>query len=1187
MSNELKTYTYKEAFECSKEYFNGEDLPAKVFLDKYALRDREGNLLESNPDDMHKRIAKEIARIEKGKFKNPLSNEEIYNYIKDFKYIVPQGSGMSGIGDKHRYVSLSNCFVGSSPLDSYSSICKTDEEIVNISKRRGGIGIDISNLRPKGSFTRNASKTSTGIIPFMERYSNTIREVGQAGRRGALIITISVHHPEVISFIKSKKDSNKITGANISVRLTDEFLKAVKNNKNYEQRFPVDAKDENKKISKMVNAKEVWDEIIAMAWSSAEPGLLFWDNIIKESPADCYDEFKTKSTNPCLTKDTWILTDKGNRQIENLIGKPFNSIVDGVSYSSDERGFYYTGYRDIYEVSTNRGFFLKCTGNHKIKVSRKVGRKRINVFIESSNLKIGDEIVLSNNSKFSWRGEGTFEEGWLCGSLFGDGVFSGESGVLSYWGKNKEEMKSIALNRILSSGIKCRSDIGSSKTPNRYSVEKCDRVDLKSKGVSLMAKKHGISSSKKIKDDILKNSSSQYCIGFIQGWMDADGTVLKEDKKNRYAIRLSNTNVRNLKIAQMILSSLGIMSTIYTNRKKKGIRSLPDGKFGYKEYLCKANHELHISKDNINKYYKIIGFSDSEKQNKLKSIVNNYKRGPYKDEFVSKVSEIKYLGKEDVYDCTIPKISQFSANGILVHNCSELPLSEHDSCRLLLLNLYSYVSSPFTKDAVFDYDKFYKHAQIAQRFMDDIVDLEIEHIDRIIGKVKQDPEPYKIKKDELELWQSIKKACEDGRRTGTGVTGIGDTIAACGLKYGSKESISLIEKIFKTLKLGCYRSSVDIAREIGSFNVWDKDKEKENPFLLRIKDEDKEIYEDMQKYGRRNIGLLTVAPAGTVSLLTQTTSGIEPCFQISYKRRKKINENDKDIRVDFVDENGDKWQEFKVYHPKIKVWSEITGETNIEKSPWYSACAEDIDWESRVKIQCVANKHNDHSISSTVNLPEDVPKEEVAKIYETAWKNGAKGITVYRKNSRSGVLIDDKKKEEQKIFKTDAPKRPKILPCDIYHCSVRKNPFFVIIGLHLGEPYEVFAGKDNDNLFQRNLKEGLLKKIKRGQYALCDISDENNILHENIGRYINEDQEAVTRLVSTALRHGTDISFVVHQLEKTQGDLQSFAKALSRILKKYISNGTAIHGEDCPECGGKLVRQEGCVMCSCGFSKCG
>lgn len=817
MTDSTNTYPYNVALEKSKDYFGGNELPAKVFLDKYALRNKELQLLESTPDEMFHRIVTELARIEKKKFKKPMTYDEIMSYIKDFKRIIPQGSPMSGIGNPYQFVTISNCYVVESPVDSYAGIMKTDEEIVQISKRRGGVGTDISHLRPNGTPTTNAARTSTGIVPFMERYSNTIREVGQSGRRGALMLTCSVHHPEILDFAKCKRDLTKVTGANISVRLSDEFLKAVKNGTTYEMRWPVDSKDPE--MSEMVDARKVWMEIVETAHATAEPGLLFWDNIINESPADCYSDFgfKTTSTNPC----------------------------------------------------------------------------------------------------------------------------------------------------------------------------------------------------------------------------------------------------------------------------------------------------------------------------------------------------------------------------------GELPLCPYDSCRLLLLNLLTYVKNPYTKDSYFDFEEFYADAQVAQRFMDDLIDIEIEMIDRIIAKIKKDPESSGVKSRELELWKKMKKACSDGRRTGTGITALGDTLAALGYKYGSNKSIEVTEEIYKTLKLGAYRSSVDMAKELGAFKVWNHELEKDNAFLLRMKDEDPKLWADMKEYGRRNISLLTTAPAGSVSIETQTTSGVEPVYMIKMVRRKKVNPNDEGTRVDYRDQSGDCWQEFEVFHPQVQKWMDVTGKTDIKESPWYGCCAEDINWQNRVKLQAAAQRHVDHSISSTVNLPEDVSVEEVAKIYQTAWESGTKGITVYRKNCRSGVLVEKKTVQEEMIRHHDSPKRPREMFCDVYHVSVQGHPYFALVGTLFGEPYEIFVGDADDKIIPRSIKKGIIRKHKRGKYGLFSPTDPDKVIHPDIAKYIGDDYESQTRMISMSLRHGVLPSFIVHQLEKIEGDMMSFNKACGRVLKKYVKDGEAVSGEECGECGSKLIRQDGCIMClNCGFSKC-
>jgi ribonucleoside-diphosphate reductase alpha chain len=887
--SESVTYTYDEALAASKEYFNGDGLAAKVFLDKYALRDNQQHLVEKTPEDMHRRIASEFARIEKKKFKKPLTEDEIYSYLKGFEKIVPQGSPMYGIGNKFQFISLSNCFVVESPADSYSGICKIDEELVQISKRRGGVGVDISNFRPAGAITHNAARTSTGITPLMTRYSNSIREVGQNGRRGAEMQSISIHHPESVKllddgaepkeivvnrgtdreihtttefydpsnvdFASIKYDITQITGANISIRLSDEFLTAVDADTDFEQRWPVDSI--NPSYSKRINARRAWKKIVRSAWQMAEPGLLFWDNIIRESPADCYAKlgFRTISTNPC----------------------------------------------------------------------------------------------------------------------------------------------------------------------------------------------------------------------------------------------------------------------------------------------------------------------------------------------------------------------------------GEIPLSAYDSCRLLLLNLYGFVKNPFTKDAYFDYKEFFETTKVAQRLMDDLIDLEVEAIEGIIAKIKHDPESHDVKSRELGLWKNILKACLDGRRTGTGITALGDALAAMGISYGSDAGIAETERIYKTLKFGAYSSSVEMAKELGAFKVWDHELEKDNPFLNRFKDEildlghsnlgvdcarmyisGQVLWDSMKKHGRRNIALLTTAPAGTVSIETRTTSGIEPLFMISYKRRKKGNPGDVNFRSDFVDQNGDHWQEFAVFHPRVWDWAkandlelalskaiEGNDDAAIDKitkqSPWFGSCASEIVWTQRVKLQAAAQKHVDHSISSTLNLPNEATPEQVDEIYRTAWKSGCKGVTIYRDGCRTGVLVKETKVVAVKsgIQKTTAPERPETLPCDVFHIKAKGEEYFVIVGLwpDTSEPYEVFAGKNG--MIDKEVAKGLITKKSRGKY---DATFDNGSELKNIADHLTDEEEAVTRAISMALRHGADISFAVHQLEKTKGNLFGFAKAMARALKKYVPDELRQQHQETGEvcsCGGKLIRQDGCQKCvACGDSKC-
>lgn len=808
-------YSYSQALEASKEYFKGEEFPAKIFVDKYALRDSKNEIVELTPNDTFKRLASEFARIEAKKFKKPYTYDEILSKFQDFSRIIPQGSPIFAIGNNNQIVSTSNCFVVPSPEDSYGGILKTDEHIVQISKRRGGIGYDISTLRPKNSLVSNSARTTTGAVSFMHRFSNTGREVGQGGRRAAQMITISVHHPDILDFIRVKGDNTSVTGANISIRLTNEFLNAVKNDTDYELRFPVNS--QNPTHRQRVSAKEIWKEIIHYAWLRAEPGLLFWDNIILNSPADCYKAFgyETLSTNPC----------------------------------------------------------------------------------------------------------------------------------------------------------------------------------------------------------------------------------------------------------------------------------------------------------------------------------------------------------------------------------GEIPLSAYDSCRLMAINLFFYVKYPFTRNAYFDFELFREDAQFAQRLMDDLIDLELEKIDSIIHKIENDPENSSTKQVELELWQNIHKYCKLGRRTGLGITALGDTLAALGLKYGNDDSIEYTETIYRALKVEAYRSSVAMAEELGSFEIYDSKLEENCPFIQGLP---QDLLTKMKKVGRRNIACLTTAPTGTISNLAKigpyfgTTSGIEPVYMTSYTRRKKGNPGDKEFRSDFVDQNGDHWMEFKIYHSGVKLWMDVTGETDETKSPYFGACSPEISWTQRVKLQAAAQQHIDHAISSTVNLPNDVSEDEVAKIYETAWEAGCKGMTVYRDGCRTGVLVSEPTKVEGKIVKTTAPKRPKEISGDVHHITVSGERYLVVVGLLEGEPYEIFANKND--VIEKSVKKCKIIKLKNKLYkAIFDDESELSPVTTNA----TEHEEAITRLASISLRHGADIQFVVEQLNKLKGSMHSFAKSIARALKTYIKDGSETK-QKCEGCeNGKLVYQEGCVVCkNCGWSKC-
>ncbi|KQW99522.1 adenosylcobalamin-dependent ribonucleoside-diphosphate reductase [Flavobacterium sp. Root420] len=840
-----KVYTQNEVMQASLAYFKGDSLAATVWISKYALKDSQGNIFEKSPDDMHRRIAAEIARIE-SKYANPLSEEEVFNLIKDFKYLVPQGSPMTGIGNPFQVASLSNCFViGNDDSDSYGGIMKIDQEQVQLMKRRGGVGHDLSHIRPKGSPVKNSALSSTGLVPFMERYSNSTREVAQDGRRGALMLSVSINHPDASDFIDAKMDQGKVTGANVSVRIDDAFMKAVKSDSVYTQKYPIFS--DNPLYTKEIKAKELWGKIIHNAWKSAEPGILFWDTIINESLPDCYADlgYKTLSTNPC----------------------------------------------------------------------------------------------------------------------------------------------------------------------------------------------------------------------------------------------------------------------------------------------------------------------------------------------------------------------------------GEIPLCAYDSCRLLAINLLSYVKEPFTKKASFDFDLFKKHVAAAQRVMDDIIDLELEKIDSILEKINADPENEEIKRVEKNLWLNIQHKANEGRRTGIGITAEGDMLAALGLRYGSQEGIEFSEKIQKTLAIEAYRGSVNLARERGAFAIYDSEREKNNPFVLRLKEADSELYYQMQEHGRRNIALLTIAPTGTTSLMTQTTSGIEPVFLPVYKRRRKVNPNDKDTRVDFVDEVGDSWEEYVVFHHRFKEWMLINGfdvtknysqeemDQLVEKSPYYKATSNDIDWLSKVRMQGRIQKWVDHSISVTINVPNDTPEEMVNQLYMKAWEAGCKGVTVYRDGSRSGVLISNsEKKEEVKEVQLGAfpTKRPQVLEADVVRFQNSKDKWIAFIGLIEGKPYEIFTGLVDDEdgiLIPRWVTDGLIIKNKNDAgMTRYDFQYKNTRGYkttiEGLSHKFNPEYWNYAKLISSTLRHGMPIDKVVELVGSLQLDNESintWKNGVARALKRYIVDGTEAHGQKCSNCNSEnLIYQEGCLTCNdCGSSKCG
>ena len=847
---EKKTYSYDEAYNASLEYFKGDELAARVWVNKYAVKDSFGNIYEKSPEDMHWRIANEVARVE-AKYPNALSSQELFDLLDHFKYIVPQGSPMTGVGNDYQIASLSNCFVigldGSA--DSYGAIIRIDEEQVQLMKRRGGVGHDLSHIRPKGSPVKNSALTSTGLVPFMERYSNSTREVAQDGRRGALMLSVSIKHPDSESFIDAKMTEGKVTGANVSVKLDDEFMQAAVEGKPYTQQYPIDSP--NPMVSKEIDASALWRKIVHNAWKSAEPGVLFWDTIIRESVPDCYADlgFRTVSTNPC----------------------------------------------------------------------------------------------------------------------------------------------------------------------------------------------------------------------------------------------------------------------------------------------------------------------------------------------------------------------------------GEIPLCPYDSCRLLAINLYSYVVNPFTPEAYFDFDLFKKHVALAQRIMDDIIDLELEKIERILEKIDSDPESMEVKGSERHLWEKIYHKSGLGRRTGVGITAEGDMLAAMGLRYGTEEATEFSEKVHKTIALEAYRSSVNMAKERGAFEIYDAEREKNNPFINRLKEADPELYEEMKKYGRRNIACLTIAPTGTTSLMTQTTSGIEPVFMPVYKRRRKVNPNDANVHVDFVDETGDAFEEYVVFHHKFLTWMKISGydpdkrytqeeiDELVAKSPYYRATSNDVDWLMKVKMQGRIQKWVDHSISVTINLPNNVSEDLVNQLYVEAWRSGCKGCTVYRDGSRAGVLISTKKKdkkEEEEECRCKPPQvvevRPKVLEADVVRFQNNKEKWVAFVGLLDGRPYEIFTGLQDDEegiVLPKSVTSGrIIKSYDEDGTKHYDFQFENKrgykMTIEGLSEKFNKEYWNYAKLISGVLRWRMPIEQVIKLVGSLQLDsenINTWKNGVERALKKYVQDGTEAKGVKCPNCGHEtLVYQEGCLICkTCGSSRCG
>jgi len=1170
-------------------YFKGDELAANVFLSKYA---QEGDI---TPDDMHKRMAKEFARIEDRYVKEErlnhglnlskyaqdrerLTYESIYELFKDFKYIIPQGSIMSNLGNK-AITSLSNCFVVGQPTDSYGGICKKDEEMAQLMKRRGGVGLDISTLRPATTKVSNAAKSSTGAVSFMHRFSNTTREVAQDGRRGALMLSIDINHPDVMDFIKIKRDLTKVTGANISIKLNKEFMQAVKKDEDYILRFPCNSDteellypDETIEYNKLykcshvksrdvvytrkIKAKEYWDEIIKSAHGVAEPGLMFWDNMIDYSPDGVYEQFKAITTNPCFGYETKILTAYGYERIGDLEGQDIDfinkdgEVVSGTVFKSGEKA--------TYTLTLSNKETIVTTIDHRFMLTD--GSEKQAQYLSKEDRLMPFFILNDKLNEFV-----------KYGFIQGDGCTG-------------------RLNSPNHLGIEVNIGEKDGDIANLFNIKDIGKNYLG--GFNEILKELGFSSSSLPNRTLPKSFndwSSENKLMFLKGLWSANGSIIKGHR-----ISFKSTCKELIIELTKVLKEFEIDSYFTTNRAK-------EVKFSNGIYLCKESYDLNISK-----YNSILNFAEKI------SFVHNYKQDSLKELILLKAPKVlsaKNTEVRPVYDFTLNDNTHWGViQGVIAHNCSEIGMQEYDACRLIAVNLFSFVDNPFTPEAKFNFEKFYQINYEAMRLSDDLIDLELEHIDKILRKIMEDPEPFEDKRTEFELWNKIKDTAAASRRTGLGFTALGDTLASLGLKYDSDKALELIDKIMHSKMESELDCTIDLAILRGSFIGADTKLEFKddglgnytgtNKFYQFLAIEFPEQTERMIKFNRRNVSFSTVAPTGTVSLMTQTTSGIEPLFMPYYMRRKKINPNDVTARVDFVDQNGDTWQQFAVLHPKFRDWceqhEESTGIENyateylqelFEKSPWYGSTANDIDWVKRVEIQGVIQKYITHSISSTINLPENVKEEEVSKIYMESWKEGLKGITVYRDGSRSGVLVSTDAKKKEGFEYHDAPKRPSELSCDIHHPTIKNTKYTVIVGLLDNKPYEVFAIPFE---VVKGYKNGFLSKSKSGVYNLIASLDEKSTIHTDVTGNMSDTEAALTRLISTSLRHGADIKFIVEQLNKTHGDLFSFSKVIARVLKKYIPDG-AKSTVKCQDCGSEnVIFQEGCMTCQdCGSSKCG
>ena len=1082
----------EEALKKSIEFFNGDELAADVFIKKYAIIRPNGKYKESTPEHMWKRMAFAASQIEKNKEK---WEKEFYNILKDFK-VIPGGSIMFALGNKYAKSSLSNCFVFS-VQDNIESIFDTAKEMARTYSYRGGCGLDLTPLRPADATVSNSAKFSSGAASFMQLYSDITRTIGMHGRRGALLLSMSVEHPDIELFIRMKHDLTKVTGANVSVRITDKFMNAVKNNDVWITKFETN----HETIKKEFKAKELWKLICDSATKYAEPGVLFWDTIKKFNPSECYSEegYGISGLNPCQPEFATIIKKEGISTIGNInIGDEIWS-KEGWTKVINK---WSTGIRKVYRYRTTRGVFYG-TENHKV-VSN-------GIKTEVKDAETIDSLAGPNTEKISLD-----KQSIMDGLVIGDGSVHEASNkkVYLYIGDNDKDYFDSEIKEFIlrSNGIK-----------------RGTTFDIKTK---ILANELPYTYQRYVPERY-KNANKNIIASFLKGLYSANGSICGQ------RVTLKSTSKQIIEDAQVMLNFLGINS--YFTRNKPTLIKWKNG-----EYTSRESYDLNIGTDR-NKFYNLIGFLQKYKNEKLKTLLDI--KSLNKKQNNSDIVEKEYIADMEVFDITVNNKTHTYWTGCCdVSNCAELSLASGESCLLVNMNLAKYTKNDFSENSTFDFDSFKKDIYITTRFADNCKSIDAE----LVPLAKQ------------------KKACLDLRRIGLGITGLADCLANLGIKYDSDNAIKFTESIFKIYTKSAYEASVELGKEKGIFPVFNSKKEKGHYFLEKI---------GFAGVPRRNVALMTCPPTGSVSILSQCSSGIEPVFRNSYKRRVKITPNMSVKSTDkiFTDIVGEKYIEYEVFHHNVKRWMDMNPGKEL---PDYFITSDQIDWEKRIEMQSVISKNIDHSISSTINLPEGTTSDLVNKIYTEAWNQNLKGVTVYVDKSRDGILVT----EEKKNCKPCSYKRPVKLPCDIYRITADGGKWLVMVGLKDGKPFEIFCGKPTVHIDEKHIR-GYIEKESRGRYSLH--IGENEILRD-ISKIFNDVQGALSRQISLNLRHDVDVLYIVQQLEKSDGNIFSFNHAIAKVLKKYIKDGIKENGQSCPNCGGDMVRQEGCVVCkNCGWSKCG